>query len=173
MTLIQPPPARPFPPQRRDETRQLLEDAARATLRRRRRRWLSRTTIAVGAAALLTTGGVATAYVGYQNAHQTTDVRCYTKVVRDEGEGFPGTTVTTRGTGSNGRTAPADPVRACADLWRQGVLRPGARTAGDVDGRTHRVPPLQACVLDDGTAAVYPAADERTCAGLGLPRLRR
>lgn len=173
MSLIQPPPTRPFPPGRRDQTRRVLEDAARATLRRRRRRWLSRTTIAAGAAALLTTGGVATAYVGYRAAHETSDVRCYTKVVRDSGEDFPGTTVTTRGTGSNGRTAPADPVRACADLWRQGVLRPGARTAGDVDGGTHRVPPLQACVLDNGIAAVYPAADPRTCAGLGLPRLRR
>lgn len=172
MTPI-PPPTRPFPPERRDDTRRMLEDAARATLRRRRRRWLGRTTVAVAAAALLATGGVATAYVGYRAAHHTSDVRCYTKVVRDKGDDFPGTTVTTRGAGSDGRTAPADPVRACADLWRQGVLRPGADTAGAVDGGTHRVPPLQACVLDDGTAAVYPAADGRTCAGLGLPRLRR
>lgn len=173
MTMTELPPARRFPAERRDDTRRLLEDAARLSLRPRRRRWLTRTGVIAVASALLTTGGVATAYVAFRPAEHTTDVRCYSKVVDEQGDDFPGTTVTTRGEGSAGRTADADPIQACTDIWRQGVIRRGSRTAEGPDGRTHRVPAMQACVLENGTAAVYPSGDPDTCRNLGLPRLKR
>lgn len=173
MTMTQLPRPREFPESRRAGTRALLEAAAGKTLRPRRRRWLTRGTVVALAAALLTTGGVATAYVAYRSADQLTDIRCYTKVTAEQGDNFPGTTVTTRGEGSRGRTADADPIKACGDLWRQGVLRPGARTAAGPDERAHKVPRLRACVLDDGAAAVYPSENPDTCKELGLPRLKR
>src|SRR5690606_9211296 len=172
MTMAQLPPPRQFPESRRADTRALLEAAARESLRPRRRRWLTRTGVAALAGLLLTSGGVATAYVAFRPAEHTSTVRCYTKVDDDQGKGFPGTTVSTEGDGSRGRTADANPVEACGDLWRQGVLRPGADTASGPDGRTHRVPTLRACVLDDGTAAVYPSRAPDVCQRLGFPRLR-
>lgn len=173
MTMTQLPPAREFPASRRAQTRELLEAAAQQSLRPRRRRWLTRTTVALTVAALFTGGGVATAYVALRPADQLTDIRCYTKVDPNQSEEFPGTTVTSRGVGSSGRTAAADPIEVCGDLWRQGVLELGAKTAGGPGSTRQRAPQLQACVLDEGTAAVYPSRDPDICKRLGLPRLKR
>ncbi|MQA05291.1 MAG: hypothetical protein GEV07_22060 [Streptosporangiales bacterium] len=173
MTMTQLPPPREFPADRRAQTRELLEAAAARTLQPRRGRWLSRTTVVVVAAALFTGGGVATAYVAFRQADQLTDIRCYTKVDADQSADFPGTTVTSRGVGSQGRTAAADPIKVCGDLWRQGVLESGADTAAEPGNARQRAPRLQACVLDEGTAAVYPSRDSGVCRQLGLPRLKR
>jgi hypothetical protein len=51
------------------------------------------------------------------------------------------------------------------------LLRLGSKQVGGPDTRTdHPIPPLVACTLDNGVAAVFPG-DEQTCARLGLPRL--
>lgn len=172
MTMTQLPPPRQFPENRRADTRALLEAAAGQSLRPRRHRWLTRTSVIALAGALFASGGVATAYVAFRPAEHTDTVRCYTKVVDDQGDDFPGTTVSTEGMGSRGRTVDANPVKACADLWRQGVLRRDAETAAGPDGKRHGAPTLQACVLDDGTAAVYPTRDQDACQRLGFPRLK-
>ncbi|MEU8890742.1 hypothetical protein [Streptomyces sp. NPDC048442] len=72
-------------------------------------------------------------------------------------------------------------VRTCARLWEAGLINP----SGSVDtsgwkqpivipsatpGRG-KVPPLAACVLSDGQAAVFPGDERRTCPSLGLARL--
>jgi len=61
-------------------------------------------------------------------------------------------------------------LSVCADFWRQGILHPGpdgARGAPNPAGN-YPVPALVACVLADGTAAVFPGA-RGTCAALSLP----
>ena len=50
----------------------------------------------------------------------------------------------------------ANPVAACARLWREGHVATG----------TTDVPPLRPCVLESGAVAVFPAAD--ACSTLGL-----
>lgn len=53
-----------------------------------------------------------------------------------------------------------DPVEACAERWRRGHVGPGTD-----------VPPLEACVLETGAVAVFPAADPGVCNRLGIARL--
>jgi hypothetical protein len=59
-----------------------------------------------------------------------------------------------------GNTA-ADPVEACAELWRRGDMAPGVSTA----------PPLQACVLETGAVAVIPSGEAGACHAIGAARL--
>lgn len=49
-------------------------------------------------------------------------------------------------------------------------LREGAPNAQGPTGRVEKVPPLTACLTEDGVAAVFPTALD-LCASLGLRRL--
>jgi hypothetical protein len=63
-------------------------------------------------------------------------------------------------------------ISVCAALWRQGILHPGPQGARDRatagPAGSSQVPPLVACVLPGGTAAVFPGPPS-TCATLSLP----
>jgi hypothetical protein len=139
--------------------------------------------ILVGAS-ILTVGGTALGYVAFRPATVpvSVELRCYTVASLEGGDNFPGTSI---GMGSpagrDGTTDPPSAVAACADLWRDGFLELGQRginTDGCVEGGpcpppdrpVHPVPPLVACTLDSGVAAVFPG-DADTCAELGLPQL--
>ena len=54
-----------------------------------------------------------------------------------------------------------DPREICAEVWREGAMRPGTREA----------PPLAACVLATGPVGVFPGSGTRVCERLGLATL--
>jgi hypothetical protein len=129
-------------------------------------------TVVAGASALLI-GGAAAAYVAFKPptvpvADQT---RCYTKASLAGGDkDFFGTTVAQAWSADGTRDA-RSAVEVCSALWRQGLLQLGSKRVGGPDtGTDHPIPPLVACTLDNGIAAVFPG-DQQTCARLGLPRL--
>jgi hypothetical protein len=159
------PPSRSLPTARRYAARRQLEElVSRRGLFRRRRR--------------IVTGLVVVAIVGSGVAGITllrsspiTDrstARCYTVDSVGTGEDFVGTTIVA--SGIPGSPAQVDnAIAVCADFWRQGFLVAGKtgiqrRPAS----QSNPVPPLIACTLPDGRAAIFPG-DQDTCAQLGLP----
>lgn len=104
--------------------------------RRTRRRWI---VAGVGTAALAT---AAFAVVHRRSPDVPTQISCY-----GEASASPSEQV--------GLPAFADPVAACAELWRNGTL--------GTDG----APPLSACVTEGGIIAVVPG-DPEVCADLGM-----
>jgi hypothetical protein len=181
------PPDRPVPPARWEQRRRLLHrhvTSSAVPARPRRfggwRRWL----VAGVVAATLAGGGTAAAYVAYAPATETSLVRCYTKASLEGGNSpVYGSDVvhvsmmSVRGATPTVSATPADqpdPIEECSWMWRDGLLVPGSRgTIRDIPANptpTHPVPPLVACTLHNGIAAVFPG-DDSTCAALGLPRL--
>ncbi len=129
-------------------------------------------TVLAGGAVLLVGGTAAATYVAFRPATVPVadQTRCYTKATLDGGDDFFGTTVTVAYAADAPRT-PASALTTCADLWRQGLLHLGTKAVDAPDpGHEYPVPPLVACVLDSGVAAVFPG-DDRTCALLGLSQL--
>ena len=168
---------RALPEERMAARRALLEEHVRRTAGRwPRRRVVARwAVIGVGASALLVVG-TAGAYVAFKPATVpiADGTRCYSRASLEGGDrGFWGTTAAQAFPAGGGERAAVGAVEVCASLWRQGVLRLNTKQVGFEDtanGVDHTVPPLVACTLDNGMAAVFPG-DEQTCARLGLPRL--
>jgi hypothetical protein len=142
-----------------------------------RARWTRRGFTFTAATVIALGGGAAAAAVVYQLAPQHATVsshgRCYWQVSDEFGDDFPGTTAATDAD-DKGWTPDvvATLVDGCAAIWRAGAFQEGkpgirseVRSAGD-----YPVPPLVACVLPGGEAAVFPG-DPATCADLGLPAL--
>ncbi|MEV6926824.1 hypothetical protein AB0M46_20275 [Dactylosporangium sp. NPDC051485] len=125
----------------------------------------------LGAALALSTGALA--YRQWATPEVTDQVRCYTVASLEERDGsFFGTTAGQAQAADGRPQASPSPVEVCAMLWRIGLLRPGQLQPNPPaeDGREYPVPPLTACTLPNGIAAVFPG-DERTCLRLGLPRM--
>jgi hypothetical protein len=173
MTRFDPPPARPLPLGRRDAMQQQLETLVGAGTGDGRRRGRKPVLIAAGAAAIVV-GTTAGAIVYVQHSQPVTNksvARCYTEANLGGGDQFHGTTIAEAGVPGSRAPQVDNAVSVCADLWRQGFLLPGAAgVARQPNTKAHHlVPPLVACVMPDGTAAVFPG-NPRTCASLGLPR---
>jgi hypothetical protein len=66
----------------------------------------------------------------------------------------------------------ASTISTCAGLWADGFIEPGqiTRPTAATPGQG-TVPPLTACVLDSGEAAVFAGSGPRFCQSLGLPDL--
>ena len=170
MNHLSPLPSLALPTQRRVAARRFLETTvAQWPDRQRRKRRFA--VAGAGVAVVLCTSAGAFAYV--QQSQPVTnkgEARCYTVASLAGGDHFHGTTIAAAGKpGSTTQVNQA--VSVCAALWRQGFLVPGAATVGSPRSGTadRPVPPLAACVMPDGTAAVFPG-DSRTCARLGLPK---
>jgi hypothetical protein len=122
---------------------------------------------------LVAAGGVAAAgaLLAGQPATDRSIGRCYTAISTDFGDDFPGTSMSNAA--RPGQTAPELPPLAlenCAAAWRAGVIAaPGTQPKPDAAGE-YPVPPLVACVLPSGEAAVFPGS-AGTCSILGLPPL--
>jgi hypothetical protein len=168
MTTFNPPPAPPMHEARRDAMRRQL--TTMAGNRRRSRRPL----FVVGGAVAVVIGTSAGAYAYISQSAPVTDngqARCYTEASLTAGNDF--TTVGQLVPGKPGPAAIDSAVSLCSDLWRQGFLRLGATGMAlqpDTSVR-HQVPQLTACVLPDGTAAVFPGPPS-TCQVLSLPRAK-
>jgi hypothetical protein len=159
-----------LPARRRRAARAQLEHLiAESTKRHHHRRWPHAALVgALGAAVLVTSAAVAIAYVQSEPVTVKTTARCYTVDSLAGGTNFSGTTIAHAGRPDT--TAQVNhALSVCAALWRQGFLKHGARTALQPGpNEHHRVPPLAACTLPNGTAAVFPGRQD-TCARLGLP----
>jgi hypothetical protein len=171
--LIDLPPERSMPHTHMLARQQRIEQYAAGHMRRR---WASRNAaryaMVIGGASALLIGGTAAAYVAFKPATVPVadEARCYTKASLEGGKDFFGTTVSQAWSADGTRNA-ASAVEACSAVWRQGLLQLGSKQVGGPDtGTDHPIPPLVACTLDNGVAAVFPG-DEQTCARLGLPRL--
>jgi uncharacterized membrane protein len=168
MTTFSPPPAPPMHEARRDAIRRQLTTMAATRRRSRRPLFLVSGAVAV---AIATSAG---AYAYLPHSAPVTDkgqARCYTEASLSGGNDF--TTVGQLVPGKPGPAAIDSAVSLCADLWRQGFLGLGATSMAprpDTSVR-HQVPQLTACVLPDGTAAVFPGPPS-TCQALSLPRAK-
>lgn len=124
------------------------------------------------------TAAAAYTVLGPERATTRDSARCYSKVSSDTGDGFPGTTLAVAAAqGQSAGDTPPVALEACANLWRRAFLTPQGFAAPDVkngpDGQPPEIgpaPPLVACVLHSGQAAVYPGT-QAVCEQLGLPLL--
>lgn len=165
------PPPRGLPSHRRLAARRQLEAiAAGGPIRGARGRL--RTIGALAAAAVLGSAVAAIAYATFQPVTDRGSARCYTAATLAGGPNFDGTTIAAAGT--PGTPAQADDaLGVCGDLWRQGFLTAGAKgiqrpAPSAVATNNFTVPPLVACTMPSGIAAVFPG-NAATCARLGLP----
>ena len=87
------------------------------------------------------------------------------------GKDFFGTTVSQAWSADGTRNA-ASAVEACSAVWRQGLMQLGSKQVGGPDtGTDHPIPPLVACTLGNGAAAVFPATS-RPAPGWACPTSR-
>lgn len=172
------PPAREMPAARREALRELLMEQVSQP----RRPWWRRSKQAgiagIGATALVLAGGAAAAYVAFKPANDKFSVICYSEArLGDDVQRFTYAEANPESPNSKQPAQPAtiaDPERACADLWKSGVLTPGSKgrtivTNPDDATAAKPVPKLVSCTTEDGVAAVFPG-DDKTCERLGLPR---
>jgi hypothetical protein len=120
------------------------------------------------AALAVATGAAGYAVAAHQPVTDRSQARCYAvaNVTSDRYTTFGH--VTRQGSGEIGNA-----VSVCAALYRQGIMKLGVGVVrgGPVVG-DRKVPPLIACTLTNGTAAVFPGR-HGTCASLGLPNATR
>lgn len=140
--------------------------------RRRGRRVLALTAGAVVAAGAL---GIGTAAALGAFSTPPTDrsmVHCFaTTDLHDPGNHIDGVIAVPPGAEVTVGDAAASALEICADDWRQGRLIPNDPTIKppQPEVQDRPVPPLAACVLDNGQVAVFPGPPS-TCAELGLPQ---
>ena len=169
MTQFTPPPARMLPEHRRAAMRHQLMAVVAGSRHRRR-------PLLIAASAVLVAAGTsAGAYAYVQHSQPVTDkndARCYTVASLSAGPESYTTIAQATMAGSPRPAQVNNAISVCATLWRQGILHPGPQgargraTAGPAG--SSQVPPLVACVLPGGTAAVFPGPPS-TCATLSLP----
>jgi hypothetical protein len=98
-------------------------------------------------------------------------VQCHTTVEVARGVDFAGAGVHLRQPlefdGRGRAAAIQSAVGKCAELWEQGILQLGAPNAHGPTGRLEKVPPLTACLTQEGVAAVFPT-ERDVCSSLGL-----
>jgi hypothetical protein len=143
--------------------------AVRTPDRRHRRRWAL-----VAGIALVASGSFAAAkLLDATPASNPGLVRCYSvATLTDNPRQFTDTAMAA----VDGQPAPDiaarvnDAVSACAGLWQIGLIQNGQIVPDAAGGNGHAVPPLVACVLPNGVAAVFPG-DGQTCRTLGLAPL--
>ena len=112
---------------------------------------------------MLTTG--AFAYAAYESVTDRTQARCYT-VASLASDRY---VAIAEASDSISRAEVRNALDVCAALYRQGILQIGHRVDYSVHSRArYPVPPLTACTLPGGVAAVFPGSSG-TCAKLGIP----
>lgn len=170
-----------LPGARATATRQLLEREVSRSHRSRRPLF-----IAAGAV-VLAAGASAAGFAYTAHSAPVTDKytgRCYTVASLSDGSGsYMGFSEANRPGEPSAKLDVNGDLTTCAGNWRWGFLRPGPHgaegtgktypnstminLAGNDPYGNHPVPPLVACVLSDGTAAVFPG-NHGTCAALHL-----
>ncbi|EIV95432.1 hypothetical protein [Frankia sp. QA3] len=128
----------------------------------------------IGAVAVVVTGGgTAAAFAAFAPATVTDQIRCYSRASLDGGDDNLFGTSAAQATAADGSKTVIPAAEVCSTLWRYGLLAPDSRGAVHVPSDaepTRSAPPLVACALRNGIAAVFPG-DDNTCTALCLPRL--
>lgn len=171
------PPAREMSAERREALRDLLMAQVSPPHRPWWRRSKQAGIAGIGVTALVLAGGAAAAYVAFKPASDKLSVICYSEAkLGDDVRRFTyaeANPVTASSKPSTETATIADPERACAELWKSGVLTPASAdrpdASADQPGAAKPVPQLVACTTEDNVAAVFPG-DAKTCERLGLPR---
>jgi hypothetical protein len=177
-------PARPIPAARALADKALLREMVASTnlapqrLRKRRPR-LFALSIVTGLGLTGVTAAAAYTYLAPRSASVHDSARCYSSVSTATGGHFPGTTIgVAHVVGLPKQDTAVEALQDCVALWQRGFLTAKGFAAPDVpngpDGlppADQPVPPLVACVLRSGQAAVFPGPST-VCAQLGLPLLR-
>jgi hypothetical protein len=163
--IVQLPPSRSLPSNRRYAARRQLEETVgkkKASPRRRR------VILPVAIALILGSAVAGTAFLRTAPVTDKRTARCYTLANVGSDKTFNGTTIGVAGL--PGSVAQVDDaIASCSGLWRRGFLVHGAtETQRPKPNTTNPVPPLVACTLPDGIAGIFPG-DTHTCARLGLP----
>ena len=115
-------------------------------------------------------GGTAVAFVFFSNASDTSTGYCYATATLDESSNNR-TEFAAAGTEINPNNAAVVSLEVCEAYWRSGVFAGGTVDVSQPPaGGAWPVPPLVACVLPSGKAAVFPG-DPTTCRTLGLSSL--
>lgn len=131
--------------------RQRLVEELQPSDRRSAIRWRRARRLALAAAGVFAIGGGAAVAGGVFSANDVAvraGIGCYDRATLDANVTVLGPT--------------ADPVTACARLWREGV----------VSGRPE-APALVACTAEEQPVRVLPGSDVATCTRLGLKPLPR
>ncbi|MET9019516.1 hypothetical protein ABZV93_06010 [Actinopolymorpha sp. NPDC004070] len=173
------PPPRTMPRERRDTLRAALVAEVSGTSRPWWRRTWKGAAVGGSAFAMVLAGGAATAYVAFKPPSNTSSVVCYSAPKVDAARVDVTRVAVARkmpagsAASAGGTVAIHDPVAACGQAWRNGLVSAGDRgSTAASPGRSTRVPTLVACTLDKGVAGVFPGPPS-TCERLGLPRATR
>jgi hypothetical protein len=176
-------PARQIPAARAVADKAILREMVASTVitapRRIRRPRLFVLSVVTGLGLTGVTAAAAYTYWAPEAASVHDSARCYASISSNTGRHFPGETISlAQPTGQPPLDTSLTALQSCADLWQRGFLTANGFAAPDVprgaDGlppADQPVPPLVACVLHSGQAAVFPGA-ATVCAQLGLPLLR-
>lgn len=165
---------REMPPARREADLAMLQIQSERTSGSRR------VLLVVGGLAL--TGGLVAAGAIVTQSQETTNTtvfQCHATLDVGRGDDYVGGDVAfgqsvDELTGKPvGSPPPTDPIVACGNLWRDGVLRVGTDERFQPDGKEHPVPALVACVTEKGVSVVFPSDSPAVCDSLGLKRLAR
>jgi hypothetical protein len=167
--IVQLPPSRSVPSNRRYAARRQLEDVVGKKKASPRR---TRLILLVAIALVLASAVAGITLLRTAPVTDKRTARCYTAMSIGSDKTFSGTTIGVAGT--PGSVAQVDDAMAsCSDLWRQGFLVPGMTAIQRPKPNTSNpVPSLVACTLPDGIAGIFPG-DSNTCAKLGLPLAAR
>jgi hypothetical protein len=164
MTYFHPERTPVLPAPRREAARRQLEQVVERSGPARLPRRVKPAAITAGAVAIVLTTG-AFAYAAYESVTDRTQARCYTEASLASNRYV----AIAEASDSLSKADVRNAVDVCAALYRQGILRLGHRVDYSVHSRvSYAVPPLTACTLPAGVAAVFPGSSG-TCAKLGLP----
>ncbi|MEV7694010.1 hypothetical protein AB0N73_11855 [Microbacterium sp. NPDC089189] len=119
----------------------------------------------VGAVALTTGAAI---LFGATPVTDKTIVHCLSSTIRDADGTYPGSSATIADGNGPGRVD--DALALCAQMWKQGALNPSVDPTAPTQS-PGMVPPLQVCVMRDGTAAVVPSSSASVCQSLGMASL--
>jgi hypothetical protein len=147
---------------------QRIRDEPAIRRKRARRRVAVWGSVGVVGAVALTTG--AAVLLGSAPVTNDTIVHCLSSTTRDADGVYPGSSATIADGSGPGRVD--DALSLCSQMWEQGVLSPTV----DPIAPTHApglVPPLQVCVMRDGSAAVVPSSSDTVCQSLGMATLKK
>lgn len=126
--------------------------------------------IGVLGTAALTTG----AALLFQAAPVTdmTIVHCLSSMVPSADGTYPGSSATIAADTGPGHVD--DALALCGQMWQQGILGNSVDPVAPTQGpEVIKIPPLQVCVMRDGTAAVVPSDVSAVCQSLGMSSLKR
>lgn len=164
----------PAEPEMSSERTQAMRELLSARIQNEpaiRRRRLRRRFAIWGSVGLLTVGVAATGAAVLLGSGPVTDktiVHCLSSTTRGANGAYPGSSATIADGGGAGRVH--DAIALCAEMWEQGVLSSTVDPTAPTQ-RPGSVPPLQVCVMRDGTAAVVPSEKPTACQSLGMASL--